>query len=125
MVVTKKLFSTMSNMLAEIKPKVPILRAGKREVSDDVGNILNSAGKEIIITENLLPNLHDVNVEPSHSAIRGIFMRRIIHAKGIDKARQYVTDIMMPSQEIIEAAFKRIIKGARQKEDLKWRLPAA
>ena len=107
-----------ANMLAKIKSNVPIVVAGNRVVSDEVRNILTSTGKNVIITENVLPTLDNINVEPSRSAIREIFMNRIIHAKGIDKAKQYVSDIVMPTPMAVLQGAQLLAEGTKEEAGL-------
>jgi len=107
-----------ANMLAKIERNVPIVVAGNRVVADKVRNILNLTGKGVIITENVLPTLDNINVEPSRSAIRKIFMNRIIHVKGIDKAKQYVSDIVMPTPMAVLQGAQLLAEGTKEEAGL-------
>lgn len=84
-------------MLSASTLNVPFLVAGNKVVSNRVKEILESGGKYVEKTENVLPELDKLNVEPARSCIRDIFMRRIVHAKGLDKAEEYIGDILMPT----------------------------
>jgi uncharacterized protein (TIGR01319 family) len=86
-----------ARMLADTALDVPFIVAGNRMVSGQVKEILESSGKYVEKTENVLPELDKLNVEPARSCIRDIFMRRIVHAKGLDKAQEYIGDILMPT----------------------------
>ncbi len=86
-----------ARMLATSSLNVPFVVAGNRVVSGEVKSILESNAKYAEITENVLPELDRLNVEPARSCIRDIFMRRIIHAKGLDRAQEYIGDIIMPT----------------------------
>ncbi len=114
----KKTILHNAGMLARIKRGFPIVVAGNRAASDEVRDILSAAGKEVIITENVLPTLDNINVEPSRSAIREIFMKRIIHAKGIDKAKQYVSDVVMPTPMSVLKAAQLLAQGTENEAGL-------
>lgn len=86
-----------AKMLADTAVDVPFVVAGNRVVSGQVKEVLESSGKYVEKTENVLPELDRLNVEPARSCIRDIFMKRIVHAKGLDKAQEYVGDILMPT----------------------------
>jgi uncharacterized protein (TIGR01319 family) len=83
--------------ISESSLNVPFLVAGNRTVSDKVKSILEVKGKYAERTENVLPELDKLNVEPARECIRELFMKRIIHAKGLDKAQEYIGDILMPT----------------------------
>jgi uncharacterized protein (TIGR01319 family) len=86
-----------TKVLANSSLDVPFILAGNRVVSDQLKMILEASGKYAEKTENVLPELDVLNVEPARSCIRDAFMRRIVHAKGLDKAQEYIGDILMPT----------------------------
>ncbi len=86
-----------AGLLAKSALEVPVVVAGNRAVADRVREVLEKAGKYVEVTENVLPELSTINVEPARNAIRDIFMKRIVHAKGLDKAQAYVGEILMPT----------------------------
>ena len=52
--------------------------AGNKKVAQIVAEILRDADIETIITENVLPQVDVINVEPARKAIREVFMKEII-----------------------------------------------
>ena len=83
--------------LATLKKNVTVLVAGNRSVRSKVREILLQAGKQVEVTENVMPEVNELNVEPARAVIRDIFMERIVKAKGLDGAQEYVGDIVMPT----------------------------
>jgi uncharacterized protein (TIGR01319 family) len=83
--------------LAAAQVRAPIVVAGNRSVSDEVYGILNAGGLDVTVVENVLPELDRLNVEPARAAIRSVFMNRITHAKGLDRAEAFVGQIVMPT----------------------------
>ena len=63
----------------------PIVLAGNRSATDAALALL--AGKDVIVTENVMPEFNVLNIEPARVAIRQVFIDRIVHAKGIDRAQ--------------------------------------
>lgn len=86
-----------AQMLAKSSVTAPIVVAGNRNCCDEVCSILKAGGKEPLPTENVLPRINELNIEPVRKHIREIFIGRIIQAKGIEKASQYVEKILMPT----------------------------
>jgi len=85
--------------------RVPVVVAGNRAVQDEVEATLRGAGVECAVVGNVLPELDRLDVEPARSAIRAIFMQRITQAKGLDRARAFVGDIVMPTpMAVLEGA---------------------
>jgi uncharacterized protein (TIGR01319 family) len=107
-----------AQMLANSRLKASFVVAGNRVVSDEVKQILESGGKLAEKTENVLPNLDCLNVEPAGSCIKNIFMKRIIHAKGLDKAQEYIGDILMPTPMATLKAAQLLADGTGQEPGL-------
>ncbi len=83
--------------LAESALACPVVVAGNRSVADDVYDLLSGAGKTVIVTENVMPRHLELNIEPAREAIRQLFIRHIVHAKGIDKAAGRLDAVLMPT----------------------------
>ncbi|MFC1945878.1 methylaspartate mutase accessory protein GlmL [Chloroflexota bacterium] len=101
-----------AKMLADSSLDVPFIIAGNRVVSGQVKEILDSNGKYAQKTENVLPDLDRLNVEPARSCIRDVFMRKIVHAKGLDKAQEYIGDIIMPTPMATLNAAQLLAEGS-------------
>lgn len=107
-----------AHLLAEAQLAAPVVFAGNKEVTDDVADILRAAGKLAYTTENVMPDLENINVEPVREVIRNIFMERIVHAKGIDKANDFVHDIIMPTPMASLNAAKLLADGTEKETGL-------
>jgi len=59
----------------------PVVYAGNRAVAEDVLNIMKS--REVVVTENLMPEVGQVNIEPVREKIREIFLKRIVAGRGL------------------------------------------
>ncbi len=67
--------------LAESELDVPLLYAGNRTAADEVARRLQH--KDLTVSENLMPDIHSVNLEPAREKIREIFLNRLVAGKGL------------------------------------------
>jgi len=90
----------------------PVLVAGNRVVADHVRQILEERGKKVYRAANVLPSLGEVNVEPAQALIRDIFIAHITHAKGLDKAADFVGTPIIPTPKATLQAAALLADGA-------------
>jgi uncharacterized protein (TIGR01319 family) len=82
----------------------PIVYAGNRAAEDDARELL--ASKTLICAGNVMPEFNVLDIEPARAAIRQIFIDRIVHAKGIDRAAEQFDSVLMPTPAAV-------LEGAR------------
>jgi len=104
--------------LAQSPLRTPIILAGNSKATAQASDILRGSGKEVIITENVMPEFNKLNVGPARNAIKETFMSRIVLAKGLDKARSFVDKILMPTPMAILNAAELIAKGSEGEEGM-------
>lgn len=105
-----------AKVLAEGGIKLPIVVAGNKVAVDEVEEIFNKADVYYRTTENVMPRLNVLNVEPAREEIRKIFMAKIIEAKGMKKAESFISGILMPTPAaVLKAA--RVLSEGSDKED--------
>lgn len=95
-----------------------VVMAGNKEADDEIECMLKERNKHIVITENVLQELGQLNVEPARSAIRELFMQRITHAKGLDKAQDFVGGILMPTPMAVLNGAKLLADGTQEEEGI-------
>jgi len=105
-------------LIARSPLEIPIILAGNRKAAKKAGEILRNGGKDIIITENVMPDLNVLNVEPARKAIREVFMRRIVSAKGLDKAQSFIGRILMPTPMAVLNAAELLAEGTNEEEGI-------
>jgi uncharacterized protein (TIGR01319 family) len=76
---------------------IPILVAGNKVVREEIVSLLESGGKYVTCAENVMPEINVLRVKSCREAIRNIFMENIIRAKGIDKAKRIIKNVIMPT----------------------------
>ena len=98
-----------AKMLATLQPSFPIVIAGNRTAARQCARILE--GHELYICPNVMPKFGQLNIEPTQKQIREIFVDRIIQAKGLSKAAELLSDIMMPTPSAVLQAMNLLAQG--------------
>lgn len=100
-----------ARMLAPSALDAPVIVAGNRAVAPACRDRLLAHGKSAILTDNLLPEVDRVNADPVHRVIRELFMSRIVHAKGIDRARKHLRGGIIPTPAAVLRAAELLAVG--------------
>ena len=89
----------------------PVIVAGNREAADEAAGLLEADGKPVTVTENVMPEFGTLNVEPARDAIRQVFIERIVHAKGIDRAEEMFDAVLMPTPAAVLEGARLLSEG--------------
>jgi uncharacterized protein (TIGR01319 family) len=87
----------------------PIVYAGNRAAADEARAALG--GKTVIVTGNVMPEFNVLDIEPARAAIRRVFIDRIVHAKGIDRARAEFDAVLMPTPAAVMEGARLLADG--------------
>ena len=98
-----------ARMLAGMKPDFPIVIAGNRTAARECERILE--GCEVHVCPNVMPKFGVLNIEPTQQKIREIFLERIVSAKGLSRASELLSDIMMPTPAAVLKAMQLLADG--------------
>lgn len=96
-----------AGLLARAGLSCPVVVAGNREAADEVIDLLPGA----VLADNVMPELNVLRIEAARAAIRDVFMQRIVHAKGIDRARSMLDDVLMPTPAAVLEAAQLLARG--------------
>jgi uncharacterized protein (TIGR01319 family) len=107
-----------AKLLAEANMKLPIVLAGNKVAVDEVENIFNKSSIYYRSTENVMPKLNVLNVEPAREEIRKIFMEKIIEAKGMKNAESFISGILMPTPAAVLKAARLLSEGSDKEEGI-------
>lgn len=88
----------------------PVIIAGNRAVADEA-RAQFAPDHPCTICANVMPELDRLDIEPARAAIREVFMRRIVHAKGIDRAAARFDAVLMPTPVAVLEAARLIAEG--------------
>jgi uncharacterized protein (TIGR01319 family) len=65
----------------------------------------------VVFTQNVMPEIGVLDLVSSNQEIRNLFMKNIIEAKGIARARAVIKDVIMPTPSAVLEAAKLIASG--------------
>ena len=88
----------------------PIVFAGNRAAADEARRLLQ-AKKTLVTTANVMPEFNQLDIEPARSAIRSVFIDRIVHAKGIDRAAAEFDSVLMPTPAAVLEGARLVADG--------------
>lgn len=94
----------------------PVVVAGNRAVAHRVADILRSRGLEVWVTENVMPEIDQLDIRPAQEAIRQIFLKRIVEAKGLKKAESFFSRVLMPTPSAVLEAARLLAEGIEEEE---------
>lgn len=114
----KKIILHNAEMLGNSTCGAPVIVAGNKDARDEIAGLFNSSGKLIIFAKNVMPEIGKLEVDSCREVIRQIFISHITKAKGIDKAKQIVSDVIMPTPAAVLKAAKLLSEGVDGEEGL-------
>ncbi len=98
-----------AQVLANMKPDFPIVLAGNRSAAKKCQEILREC--EVYVCPNVMPKFGELKIEAAQKQIREIFLNRIIQAKGLSRAAELLSDIMMPTPSAVLQAVELLAGG--------------
>jgi uncharacterized protein (TIGR01319 family) len=97
-----------AHLLAQSSISVPIIVAGNQAVAPEICRVLEAGGKEVRLTDNVMPRAGVVEVDSARDEIRKLFIERITHAPGMAAIGEYVS-VVLPTPM---AVLKGVMLGA-------------
>ena len=98
-----------ARMLATLSSDFPVIIAGNRTAAQACKEIL--AGWEVYVCPNVMPKFGQLNIAPTQQQIRRIFLDKIVLAKGLSKAADLLSDILMPTPAAVLKAMELLADG--------------
>lgn len=105
-----------ARMIAKHDLSIPVVVAGNKSCQDEIEEIFEGSNVYYRICENVMPKLNQLNVQPAKEEIRKVFMEKIIEAKGMKTAENYINGILMPTPAAVLNAAEILGEGS-DKED--------
>ena len=102
--------------LAKLTPSFPIIIAGNRTAAKECSEILNEF--EVYICPNVMPKFGELKIEDTQKQIREIFLNRIVKAKGLSRATELLSDILMPTPAAVLQAVELLANGCEDEQGI-------
>lgn len=104
--------------LADIKVPFAIIYAGNKCASDEVADIFAAANRDIIITDNVMPQFNVLNTVPAKECIHKLFISQIIQAKGLSNAQILTEYEIVPTPLAVLNACELLSQGTSLSEGI-------
>jgi len=107
-----------AKMLASSKINAVIVVACNKGAQDRVRSILENGGKKVKLAKNVMPEIGKIEVSSCREAIRDVFVKNIVRAKGIERVKEMVKEVLMPTPQAVLNAAKLLSEGVNGEEGL-------
>lgn len=114
----KQVILQNATMLTTLGLDVPVVVAGNKSVAPAVVKTLSAVMSEVIHVQNVMPQLNQLNIEPARKAIRDVFLKRIVEAKGLNRASKIVDRMVMPTPAAVLRAAELLSSGSGKERGL-------
>ena len=104
-----------ARLLADSLLSVAIIVAGNQAVAPQVCEILQAGGKEVRLTDNVMPSSGVVAVDSARGEIRKLFIERITHARGMAAIGELVS-VVLPTPMAVLNGVRLGAVGTDQEE---------
>jgi len=104
-----------AEVISRLSHDVPVIIAGNKSVAEQASRIIaDGAGrKPAQLVENVMPRFGELNIMPAKTAIRDLFISRIISAKGLDDAQAIMAAEIIPTPlAVFEACELLSVRGS-------------
>ncbi|UQZ88148.1 DNA mismatch repair protein MutL [Deltaproteobacteria bacterium Smac51] len=107
-----------ARLLADSPLTCSIVVAGNKSAKDDLQGILKNFGGEVLFCANVMPELNQLNIEPAKKAIRDLFIKNIISAKGLSELQATLASEIIPTPLAVFEAASLLSKGTKSSPGL-------
>lgn len=102
--------------LCAIAHNFSVICAGNKSASHELDEIFAASGKNYVITENVMPEFNQLNIEPAKQKIRELFISRIVDAKGLHAVSEMSDNEIIPTPLAVLNACELLSKGTKTTE---------
>ncbi len=96
--------------ISKLNLDVPVIYAGNKVLQKEIKLMFNEEDKEILIAENVYPEIDQLNIEPTRKLIHEVFARHIVRAPGMPKIEDKLSIDMMPTPGAVMKASQLLKK---------------
>ena len=106
-----------AEVVAGIPGGFPVIVAGNRNAASACRRALEKT-HPVSVCENVMPSFGTLNIEPTQSRIREIFLSRIVSAKGLTKAANLASGIVNPTPAAVMQAIRLLAEGTEDEDGI-------
>lgn len=99
----RKVILENAALLAECGLEVPVVVAGNKSAAHEAAALLRGKVPRVVITENVMPGVNRLQVEPARRVIRELYLSEITKAKGLKKIQEQVGLVMPTPLAVMKA----------------------
>lgn len=86
-----------ADTLASLRLPAPVVYAGNAAIRQQVRKLFEAHDAELLITDNVFPEVDVLNVDPVRHLIHEAFNRHIVHAAGMGRLEQLAQGTILPT----------------------------
>jgi uncharacterized protein (TIGR01319 family) len=110
----KEVIIQNAKSLCSIERKFSIIVAGNKTASYPIEQIISASGKHCVISENVMPTFNNLNIIPAKNAIRDMYIKEIINAKGLSGIQDITHNQIIPTPLAVMTACELLSKGTKK-----------
>ncbi len=107
-----------ANAISKLKGNFLVVYAGNKSALEEAESIFQKNNIEFECCANVMPEFNKLNIEPAKKAIRNLFIKNIISAKGLDKVQAFVDEEIIPTPLALFNASLLLSKGTKKQKGL-------
>jgi len=97
---------------------IPIIYSGNEDVKEEINSIFEKHNIDAKITENLMPEVNNYNIEVVNESIRELFQTVVIRGKGFDVVEKYMSAKFIPTPRAAFLGINLLARGYGKEEGL-------
>lgn len=114
----KEVILANAHRLVEIDRPFVVVVAGNKSASAEVKKIFSAAGRNCVLTDNVMPEFNRLQIEPARQKIKELFIARIIEAKGLNRIQSICAADIIPTPLAVLNACELLSRGTRSTRGL-------
>ncbi len=107
-----------AEVLSKANLNIPVVYAGNRALHDEITKMFTENNVDFTLCDNVMGELNVLNMDSAKKAIREIFLKKIISAKGIKQIEEEIDQVILPTPESVLLAAKLLAEGYDDEEGL-------
>lgn len=107
-----------AQVIAGIEMDFPVVYAGNRAAKEECVRILTDSPHAVHTAPNVMPVFGSIDVQPVQFVLRDIFLKNIIHCKGLSKTEALLDGILMPTPAAVLTALSLLSGGTQNKKGI-------